>query len=84
MAVDALSVAKLAIYIVLVQPSIYVHFKHGKTGFLGWLYLNTFCVLRIVTDAMTIHPNTSEATLILASIGLAPLLFACVGILHEA
>ncbi|KAL1899577.1 hypothetical protein Sste5346_002979 [Sporothrix stenoceras] len=84
MAVDALSVAKLAIYIVLVQPSIYVLFKHGRTGLMGWLFVNSFCVLRIVTDAMTIHPNTSKATLILASIGLAPLLFACAGILHEA
>jgi hypothetical protein len=84
MSVDALSVAKLAIYIVLVQPSIYVFFKHGKLGFLGWLYVNTFCVLRIVTDALTIHPNTSKATLILAGIGMAPLLFACAGILHEA
>ncbi|CAK7217479.1 hypothetical protein SCUCBS95973_003166 [Sporothrix curviconia] len=84
MTVDALSVAKLAIYIILVQPTFYLIWKHGRTGILGWLYVNLFCVLRIVTDAMTLHPNTSTATLILASIGMAPLLFACAGILHEA
>ncbi|CAK7236604.1 hypothetical protein SBRCBS47491_009695 [Sporothrix bragantina] len=84
MAVDALSAAKLAIYIILVQPTFFILWKHGLPGLLGWLYLNLFCVLRIVTDAMTLHPNTSTATLILASIGMAPLLFACAGILHEA
>ncbi|CAK7218492.1 hypothetical protein SEUCBS140593_003565 [Sporothrix eucalyptigena] len=84
MGVDALSAAKLAIYIVLIQPSFYTLWKHGRTGLLGWFYLNAFCVLRIVTDAMTLHPNTGTATLILASIGLAPLLFATAGILHEA
>ncbi|OJJ42123.1 hypothetical protein ASPZODRAFT_20769 [Penicilliopsis zonata CBS 506.65] len=85
MAIDKLSAAKLIIYLILVQPATYALFKHGKPGILGWLYLQMFCVLRIVTDAMTLHPNNnSEITLILSSIGLSPLLFSCAGILHEA
>lgn len=84
--VDALSTAKLVIYIILSQPALYVAFKHGRPGFLGWLYVQLFCGLRLVTDALTIKPGlaSTEVTMILSSIGLAPLLFACAGVLHEA
>ena len=85
MGVDALSVAKVVIYIIFVQPAIYIFFKHGTSGILGWFYLQVFCILRIVSDAITVNSNkNSKATMILSSVGLAPLLFACMGVLHEA
>ncbi|KAG5816910.1 hypothetical protein H9Q74_010844 [Fusarium xylarioides] len=82
---DSISAAKLAIYIILLQPALYCLFKHGKTGFIGWLYLQIFCVLRIVTGGIGLHEtNSSTGSIILNSIGLSPLLLAASGILHEA
>ncbi|KAJ5930999.1 hypothetical protein N7466_006492 [Penicillium verhagenii] len=84
--VDALSTAKLVIYIILAFPAAYINLEHGKPGFLGWFYLQLFCALRLVTDVLTIKPGlaSAEVTMILKSVGLAPLLFACAGVLHEA
>lgn len=82
---DSIAAAKLAIYIILSQPAFYCLFKHGKTGFLGWFYVQLFCILRVVTGALGLHgSNTSTTTAILSSIGLSPLLLAASGILHEA
>ncbi|KAH8126201.1 hypothetical protein FP744_10003444 [Trichoderma asperellum] len=85
MITDGLSAAKLAIYLILLQPALYCLWKHGKTGFLGWLYVQIFCVLRIATGGIGLHGNqTGEAAVILNSIGLSPLLLSISGILHEA
>ncbi|KAL7783656.1 hypothetical protein V8C37DRAFT_414660 [Trichoderma ceciliae] len=85
MTTDTLSAAKLAIYLILVQPALFCLWKHGKTGFLGWLYVQLFCVLRIATGGIGLHGDqTGEAAVILNSIGLSPLLLAISGILHEA
>jgi prolipoprotein diacylglyceryltransferase len=82
---DPIAAAKLALYIILVQPAIYCLFKHGKTGFIGWLYVQIFCVLRIVTGGIGLNgTSSSTGTVILNSIGLSPLLLAASGILHEA
>jgi NADH:ubiquinone oxidoreductase subunit 6 (subunit J) len=82
---DSIAAAKLALYIILAQPAIYCLFKHGKTGFIGWLYVQIFCVLRIVTGGIGLHDaGSSTGTVILNSIGLSPLLLAASGILHEA
>lgn len=83
--VDSVSAAKLAIYIILAQPALYCLFKHGKTGFIGWLYIQIFCVLRIATGGIGLHgASGSTGTIVLNSIGLSPLLLAASGILHEA
>ncbi|KAF4451575.1 hypothetical protein F53441_5431 [Fusarium austroafricanum] len=82
---DSISAAKLAIFLILVQPALYCLFKHGKTGFLGWLFIQLFCVLRIVTGGIGLHESKgSTGFVILNSIGLSPLLLASSGILHEA
>ena len=82
---DSESAVKLVIYIILIQPSFYCIWKHGKTGFLGWFYVNVFCALRIVTGGMGIHGDkTSTTSVILSSVGLSPLLLAIAGVLHEA
>lgn len=84
MAIDAISATKLAVYILCSLPSAYCLFKHGKTGFFGWLYVSIFCVLRVVTGAMALQGNqTGESYLVLNSIGLSPLMLAISGVLHE-
>ncbi|KAH7261846.1 hypothetical protein BKA59DRAFT_3077 [Fusarium tricinctum] len=81
---DSISAAKLAIYIILLQPALYCLFKHGKTGFIGWLYVQIFCVLRIATGGIGLNGSSSTGAIIVSSIGLSPLLLAASGILHEA
>ena len=82
---DPLSVSKVVVYLILIQPALFCLWKHGKTGFLGWFYVQLFCVLRIATGAMGIHGSgTGLTSVILNSIGLSPLLLAIAGVLHEA
>jgi hypothetical protein len=87
--VSGIPIAQLVVFAVLFQPSIYILFKHGKRGILGWICIQSFCLVRIVGSILQIiqekNNTTSDlATLILTSIGLSPLLLACLGILHEA
>ncbi|UKZ83460.1 hypothetical protein TrVFT333_011269 [Trichoderma virens FT-333] len=74
--------AELAIYATLTIPNIYILFKHGRSGILGWAYLLAFCTLRIVGGAMDLSGSTTAG--IISSVGLSPLLLAASGILQEA
>lgn len=86
----SLAIATLVIDLILIQPVIFILFKHGKRGILGWLYLQILCALRIIGNGITVHELTSHtssssmAATILNSVGLSPLLLAATGILHEA
>lgn len=81
-------IVQLIVFAILFQPSIYVLWKHGKHGILGWLYLQAFCALRVVGSIMQILSNKNHSTnknaLLIGSVGLSPLLLATLGILHEA
>ncbi|KAF2117066.1 hypothetical protein BDV96DRAFT_18022 [Lophiotrema nucula] len=85
---SALLVATIIVYAVLIQPISYCIWKHGTPGLLGWLVIQVFCVVRIVGSALQIHDettgSTSTAALVVASIGLSPLLLGVAGVLHEA
>ncbi|OJJ42751.1 hypothetical protein ASPZODRAFT_20276 [Penicilliopsis zonata CBS 506.65] len=79
---------QLAIFCILIVPAQYVFFKHGLGGFMGWLFVLSFCAIRIVGCAMEIHeenqPTLSTAALIVSSLGLSPILLALMGVLEEA
>jgi hypothetical protein len=85
---SGLNTAQLAIYAALVIPVIYILFRHGRPGVIGWFYILGFCSLRVVGGAMSLSsdrkgtPNTTAA--IISSIGLSPLLIGISGLLHEA
>lgn len=79
-----ISVAQLAIYTLFALPITYLLIRHVKHGFLGWLYLLIFCVLRVTGSAMFLHDPTSSGAVVIVNIGLSPLLLATLGILHEA
>lgn len=82
---NPLAIASIVIYVILLQPSLYCLWKHGWPGSLGWGYLQVFCLLRIIGNAIELQSQTvSEKTLIVSNIGLSPLLLATAGILHEA
>jgi len=85
---QALSTAVLIIYLALLQPVMFVFFHHGLRSWLAWLPLQSLCLLRIIGSGIQIHADkthtTSSTALLLNNIGLAPLLLAALGILHEA
>ncbi|KAL7905877.1 hypothetical protein GGI35DRAFT_483154 [Trichoderma velutinum] len=78
----ATSTAELAIYATLSIPNLYILFKHGRPGLLGWTYLFAFCTLRIIGGALDLSGSTTAG--IISSVGLSPLLLAASGILKEA
>jgi hypothetical protein len=80
---NSLSTASLAIYAILSIPVLYLLIKHGRQGLLGWFFLFGFCVIRLVSGALSMNSDSSTGSL-LASVGLSPLLLATSGILHEA
>lgn len=88
MSVSGLDIFVLAAYIILINPVLYCLWKHGKHGILGWLPLQSFCIVRIIGSILAIHNaathSTSKDSLIFANIGLSPLLLAAAGLLHEA
>ena len=86
---DHLATATLVIHAILLQPTLYCFLAHGRHGFLGWFYLQIFCLLRIVGNAVELHaatiPNAKGSHVqLINNIGLSPLLLATAGILHEA
>ncbi|KAL6720302.1 hypothetical protein ACLMJK_002223 [Lecanora helva] len=80
----ALAVAKLTINAVLLVPAICFLVGHGKSGFLGWLYLSILCVLQITGNAIYLSNPSSPGGTIISSICLSPLLLAILGVLNEA
>lgn len=81
---DSLAAATCAIYVILAFPILYLLFKHGRNGFLGWLYLFVFCGLRIISGGLGVKKSDGATASIISNIGLSPLLLATAGILHEA
>ena len=78
-----LAIAELVIYLLLAPLSIYVLFKHKLVAALGWWYLNAFCIIRIVYDAITIADRNkvegvNVTSAVLNAVGLSPLLLASV------
>jgi len=84
----AYNTAQLAVYCVLALPIVYLIFRHGRNGVLGYFYLFVFAGLRILGAAMGLKKTSdglpSTGAIVISNIGLSPLLLASVGILHEA
>jgi hypothetical protein len=81
-------VVELLLYAILINPTLFCLFHHGRKGIFGWYLLLTFCLLRIVGAVLQIHNDKTKSTsadaMIISSIGLSPLLLATEAILHEA
>ena len=86
-----LSIAELAIYIVLVPVIICILLRHGKSAYLGWGFLIVFCGLRLAADGIQIGDHSKAAKgepvgnagAIVNAIGISGLLYSLSGIIHE-
>ncbi|KAI0813446.1 hypothetical protein GGR55DRAFT_637780 [Xylaria sp. FL0064] len=83
------SIAELIIYIPALVAAIIVCFRHGIHRASGWVYTIVLCMVRIagaICQLLTYgNPSDSlfQATLILDSIGISPLLFATLGVISR-
>jgi hypothetical protein len=50
-----LAVAELIVYSLLLIPSAYVGFKHGKAGVVAWVTLLSFCAMRIGSSSILVY-----------------------------
>jgi len=76
--------ADLAVYLILFPITVYIFIAHRWSGFLPWYYLNVFCVARILGGALGAHDDSNLAANIIQSVGIAPLILAVDGLVHEA
>jgi hypothetical protein len=85
---EQLAIAQVAIYAILVIPSIYILIKHSWEGLNGWIFIFGFCMLRIIGCALQISDDKngtiSTIPVIISGVGLSPLVLAFMGILHES
>lgn len=79
---SSVTTAQLAIYALLAIPVLFLLYKHGHPGILGWIYLFAFCSLRVIGGALAL--KESKTASIVGNIGLSPLLLATCGFIHEA
>lgn len=87
---EGVAIGEIAVYSPLILAAIFVAFRQSFFKQIGWVYVVVFCGLRLASGALGIlstnHPtNQSDAawTAILGSIGLSPLLLACLGLLKR-
>lgn len=84
-----LSCVELALYLILSPLALFITYRHGRPGFLGYFYLNLSIAVRIAAAIAQLVDNKKEATApslvttVLSSIGISPLLLAMAGLLHE-
>ncbi|KAK3052692.1 hypothetical protein LTR09_006174 [Extremus antarcticus] len=86
-----LAAAEVAFYGPALLISTYIVFRHGLRGQLGWLYLVTLSILRLVGGSATLWSETQndyspavlETAFITSAVGTAPLLLVLLGFLER-
>jgi hypothetical protein len=84
-----LAIVEIIYYTPAFFLSIWVTWRHGFGRQLGWIFLTTLALIRIVGSATgiaaTSDPSTGliECSVILSSVGLTPLLLAMLGMLKR-
>jgi hypothetical protein len=84
-----ISVAELIVYFPALIVATVICIRHGFDRSSGWIFALLLCLVRIVGACcqLTTYHNQSadllEATIILESIGISPLLLATLGLLSR-
>jgi hypothetical protein len=89
MSMKALNVAQIIVFGPLLAPAAtYCFWKHGRSGFLGWVAVVSFCTVRALGAALMYHDEVKEqvslSSTIVSNLGITPLLMASAGLLHES
>lgn len=84
-----ISILELFLYLPSFFIAIYICYRHGFGRSSGWIYTLVLCIVRIIgacCQLATYHGQSQglfEATIILDSVGLSPLLLATLGLLSR-
>jgi hypothetical protein len=78
-----------AFFSLTLPPALYILYAHRRGSLLGWLMVFNFCILRVISNVMQIKAAdgatySAVGVQVVESVGMATLLPAGVGILHEA
>ncbi|KAJ5513815.1 hypothetical protein N7463_003367 [Penicillium fimorum] len=94
MAIDyrhGISILEIAVYSPTLFLALWMSFHHGFKKSSGWFFFILFCLARIVGSACYLatiqYPSTVNlyiAWAVCTSLGLSPLLLACIGLLSRA
>lgn len=85
-----ISILELGVYLPALVIAVIVCSRHGFGRASGWIYTLILCVVRILGACCQLATYSSqssgllEATIILDTIGLAPLLLATLGLLSRS
>ncbi|CAI6090822.1 unnamed protein product [Clonostachys chloroleuca] len=84
-----LSCAALVIFSILLFPTLYIAYKHGKAGNMCWPILVTFLVFRIVSDAYYLSKRNepdlpTTLAMVTSSACSATMTLAIIGLIYEA
>lgn len=85
---EDVAIVQLTIFLLLAFPQAYVLYRHGWTGFLGWVLLLALSIMQAAGGGMTVQSLSSKGTItegamIISSVGISPLLLSVLGVLHE-
>lgn len=88
-AVVNLTIADLVIYSILFVPTLWITWKHGKTGMVCWPIFLSYFALRFTADIYQIvtrhEPETYNEVVIMTNAGgLACLSLTIIGLVYEA
>ncbi len=86
---EKLSIAELVIYPILLLANILVLLRHGLSRQSGWIFLTTFCIIRIVGASFGVAYGQTEKisdfewSVILGSVGIGAFLASTAGLLKR-
>jgi prolipoprotein diacylglyceryltransferase len=88
---DGVSIYELIFYTPCLLMSLFIVLKHGVKKSSGWIFLVTFCMIRIIGAAARVdtiwHPDSHDAytvALVTSILGLSPLLMASLGLTSQS
>jgi len=79
-----IAISQIAVFSTFALPIFLSLGWHGMPGFLGWGFLFSFCILRIVGGAIFLSDPGSEAGAIISSVAISPLILATMSIGYES
>lgn len=86
---EDLSIAELVVYPLALIANIFVLLRHGISRQSGWIFLTTFCIIRIVGASFGVAYGKTgsisdfEWSAILGSVGIGALLASTAGLLQR-
>lgn len=86
---EELCIVELVVYPIVLVANMFVLLRHGRSRQSGWVFLATFCIIRIIGASFGVaygksgNMNDFEWSLVLGSFGIGALLASTAGLLQR-